>query len=227
MSLIVHGFPHSPFCLAIESALRAFQVPFESKFVPPWDRSEILRLTHGHGYEVPVLEHDDRVIYESSGDSQDVAHYIDGEFGDERLFPNRLQGRHELLIRYLEHEVEDVTFRLFDPHYVDTIDDVANRGMLIRHKERKFGRGCIERWRQEHGSLAETAAHLLCPLDSMLHTDPFLFGTEPVFADFLLSGILGNITFSGFNPLPARMQRLAAFQKRMAEFQYAAAAVVA
>lgn len=220
MSLLIHGFPHSPFCLAPEAALRALEIPFTSRFVPSWDRSDLLRLTNGQYYEVPVVEHDGRLIFESSPDSQEVAHYIDEEFGGHRLFPDRLQGRHELVIRYLEHEVEDVTFRLFDPFYVESIADVANRGMLIRHKERKFGRGCVERWRQERATLADAAERLLEPLDSMLHPDPFLFGQEPVYADFLLGGILGNITYSGFNALPPRLRRLPAFQERMESFRF-------
>jgi len=221
MNLTVLGFPHSPFCIAIEKLLGSLGLSYTSQTIPAWDRSEILRLTDGRAYEVPLLVHEGAAIFESSADSQDIAGYLDRHFADGRLLPDSLRGLHEIVLRYLEHEVEDKTFRLFDPFYIESISDVAVRGMLIRHKERKFGRDCVDRWRRDRGKLMTEAERLLRPLDVMVqHTGAYLFGHEPVYADFLLSGILGNVTFSGFNEIPPVLTALCDFQARLGSFRF-------
>ncbi len=82
MSLILYEMAHSPFCIPISQALTACGIAFERKEIPNWDRSELLRLTDGAYYSVPVLQHDERIIYESSGHSQDIARYVDTTFAD-------------------------------------------------------------------------------------------------------------------------------------------------
>lgn len=219
----VHGFAHSPFCIAIESALTSLGVPFESREVSAADRSAVLRLTAGAYYEVPVLVNGEDVVFESGAESQDVGHYIDQTFGAGRLFPDRLQGVHDLVIRYLESEVEGVAFRAYDPIFVDSIGDVAERGMLIRHKERKFGRGCVDDWRMNRESIVSESARLLQPMEDMLSVNAYLFGGEPVFADFLLGGILGNFLFGGHHELPGSQPRLAGFLPRLRKFRFSVA----
>src|SRR5690606_5109814 len=88
----VHGFAHSPYCIAVESALEALGVSFDRKEVSAADRSSVLRLTGGAYYEVPVLVHGGKVVFESGPESQDVGHYVDDAFGGGRLFPERLRG---------------------------------------------------------------------------------------------------------------------------------------
>ncbi len=220
MNVEVHGFAHSPFCIAIETVLGSLEVPFERREVSVADRSSVLRLTGGTCYEVPVLVHGDKVVFESGADSQDIAGYIDGTFASGRLFPDRLRGIQALVIRYLEHEVEAVTFRAYDPFFVDSVEDVAERGMIVRHKERKFGRGCVERWKKERESILLESADLLRPLEDMVSVNPFLLGSEPVFADFLLGGILGNFLFGGHNGLPSGLPRLEGLVRRLESFRF-------
>ncbi len=215
MQLQVHRLAHSPFCLAIEIALDSLGIDFERREVSAADRSELLRLTGGAYYEVPVLEHGDKVVFESGADSQDVARYIDSTFAMGSLFPERLKGVHDLVIRYLEHEVEGVTFRAYDPFHVDSVEDVAERGMIVRHKERRFGRGCVERWKEEREEILRESAELLRPFEEMLSENGYLFGSQPVYADFLLGGILGNLLFGGHNRLPADLGHLAALPQRL------------
>ncbi|WP_193211363.1 glutathione S-transferase family protein [Luteolibacter marinus] len=219
----VHGFAHSPYCIAVESALEALGVSFDRKEVSAADRSSVLRLTGGAYYEVPVLVHGGKVVFESGPESQDVGHYVDDAFGGGRLFPERLRGVHDLVIRYLENEVEGVTFRIYDPIFVASIQDVAERGMIVRHKERKFGRGCVEDWRKNRESLLRESARLLNPLEDMLSMKSYLFGDTPVFADFLLGGILGNLQFGDHQRLPADLPSLADFLPRLRNFRFSAA----
>lgn len=201
MSVTLFEMAHSPFCIPIAQALTACGVGFERREVPNWDRSELLRLTDGAYYAVPVLEHDGRVIYESRADSQDVAQYVDRTFARGNLFPPRLDGLQAIVIDFLENEVESLTFKLADIHYIPAIPDVAARGMTVRHKERRFGRGCVEQWQRDAEVIRVQADALLARFETTLRHSPFLFGDTPVFSDFLLFGIIGNFTFHGWNEL--------------------------
>src|SRR4051794_17794187 len=101
MSLTIYQMAYSPFFIPITEALRACGVAFETNEVPNWDRSELLRLTDGGYYQVPVLVHDGRVIIESKADSEDIAHYVDQHFAKGRLFPERLDGLQAIVIEFL------------------------------------------------------------------------------------------------------------------------------
>jgi glutathione S-transferase len=161
--LKVYQFAHSPFCIAVIQALRAGGIEPELVHVPNADRSELIRLTNGAYYQVPVLADGERLVYESGPDSQDVAAYIDEHYLGGRLFPAPTRGWQWIVNRYLEHEVEDVTFKVCDAFIIPAIPDVVERTLLIRHKERKFGPGCVERWGRERASLIAEAARLLAP----------------------------------------------------------------
>ena len=213
--------PHSPFCIPVAQILRTCGLPFKERNVPNWDRSEILRLTNGAYYQVPVLIHGDTIVFESGPATQDVARYVDQQFAGGRLFPEALAGLQAIVIDYLEDDVEGVTFRLADPHYLDTISDVAERGMIIRHKERKFGRGCVETWRQNAVSLRAEADRMLERFEITLRYSPFLFGESPVYSDFLLFGIVGNLTYNGWNQLdPEKQRALIRWQEAMRNLRW-------
>lgn len=218
MSLTVYEMPYSPFCIPIVRALEAAAVKFDRVEVPNWDRRAVIEVTKGGYYQVPVLVHDGKVVFESGSDTQDVAHYIDQNFCGGRLFPPQHEGMHEILIHYLENDVESATFRLTDIHYVPSIEDLGNRGMVIRHKERKFGRGCLDAWRRDADKLRDEAEMHLSRFDAILKSRPFLRGEEPIYADFLLYGMVGNYTFNGWNELPKKMAALTAWFDGMSRF---------
>lgn len=215
MSLTIYQMAYSPFCIPITTALRACGVPFETKEIPNWDRTELLRLTDGAYYQVPVLVHDGRVITESSGDSEDIARYVDRHFAKGRLFPERLDGLQQIVIEFLSDDVEFQTFRLLDPYTLDKIGDPVARGLFLRHKERKFGRGCVEQWRRDAAAIRAEADRLLGRFEITLRHSPFLFGEAPVYSDFLLYGILGNLTFGGHHRLNAQQSALTDWSQRM------------
>ena len=217
--LRLHQFPHSPFCLPVALALTALGVDFAPVNVSNGNRAAIIQLTGGAGLRSPVLEHGSRVVFESSADSQDVARYVDATFADGRLFPNRWAGLQGILIPHLERDVEGVTFRLTDIHHIPTITDPIERMMVIRHKERRFGRCCLDQWRAQRETLFAQATELLRPFDQMLAHTPFLLADEPVYSDFLLHGILSNLTWNRGNPFPP-LPRLAEWHTRLGAFRY-------
>lgn len=195
-------------------------MPFEVRNVSNADRREIIEASGGAYYQVPLLVHDGRVVYEPTADSLDIARYVDRTFAGGRLFPADREGWQQITIRYIENDVEGVTFRLVDPSYVQSIADPVERVMTVRHKERKFGRGCVERWTQERESLAAETEALLAPFDATLRHRPFLFGDAPVYADFALYGVLGNLTYRAINSLPASQLFLADWFGRMKAFRF-------
>jgi glutathione S-transferase len=220
MSLLIYQMAHSPFCIPITSALDSLGVAYETREVPNWDRSEIIRLTGGAYYQVPVLIHDGCVVYESGPDSQDVAQYVDRNFAGSRLFPAALAGPQQCVIDFLENDVEARGFKLADIHYVPAMEDVIARTMVVRHKERRFGRGCVEQWQANAASIRAELDTLLARFEATLAQQSFLFGDTPVYADFLLYGVLGNFLFKGWNTLSPAQPALAAFRERIAAFRF-------
>ena len=220
MSVTLYELAHSPFCIPIAQAFTACGVEFSRREIPNWDRSELLRLTDGAYYSVPVLLHDERIIYETRTDSQDVARYVDTTFAHGALFPLALDGLQAIVIDFLENEVESLTFKLADIHYVPGIPDVVARGMTVRHKERKFGRGCIEQWQRDEPAIRAQADALLARFETTLLHSPFLFGDSPVYSDFLLFGIIGNFTYHGWNGLSPEQRALGKWCGVMREFRF-------
>src|SRR5688572_15220081 len=104
MSLTLYEMPHSPFCIPIVRMLDAVGMRFDRVNVPNWDRRAVIERTEGRYYQVPVLEHDGRVIFESGGDTQDVARYVDRTFCGSRLFPAEHEGLQQILIHHLEND---------------------------------------------------------------------------------------------------------------------------
>lgn len=217
----IYQLVHSPFCIPIVAIFKALNVPLKEIEIVNSDRSEIIKLTGGAYYQVPLLVDGKKVVHESTPESQDVARYVDRKYAGGRLFPKQLEGLQSIIIRYLENEVEDVTFKLVDPHYVAAIPDLVERVSVIRFKERKFGRGCEDRWKSEAPQLRAQAEKVLAPLDQALQHSKFLFGAEPVFADYLLLGIVGNFTYRKYNSIPARLKALQAWEKRIRAFRFA------
>ncbi len=218
MSLTIYEFAHSPFCVPITQALRAWKVPFETVDVPNHDRRRVIELTGGAYYQVPVLDHDGRLVFESGTDTQDVAEYIDRTFCGAALFPARWAGWQRLLIPHLEDRVEAVGFRICDAHYIPAMEDVVARTMIVRHKERKFGRGCVDQWRRDEAALRQEATLLLTPFDEMLEHTPFLTGDRPIYSDFLLYGVLANMTWLGRIGFPP-LATLKAWHGRLREWR--------
>ncbi len=221
MKPTVYQFEHSPYCIPVTRALSALGVPHEVRNISNANRREVIEVTGGAYYQVPVLVHGDRVVFESSPNSTDVAHDVDRVFAGGRLFPAECEGLQRILMPYIEDTVESVTFRLSDPPYLRDTVDIVEKTMIRRHKERKFGVGCVEAWERDRERLTAEAAALLEPFDLMLRSRPFLLGEAPVFSDFALFGILGNLTYRGYNQLPPAQKSLAVWHEKMRDFHFA------
>ena len=208
-------FPWSPYCLVQRQILEYSGVRYKTTNLPrTGDRNLIWRLTREQAYSVPVIKDGNRVVFETGEETQDIAKYIDRKLGL-NLFPPELEGLQTILWRYIENEVENMTFRLNDAHYrefVVKVDQVS----YVRHKERKFGRGCLDHWRRNDGELLKKLEDNLVPFEQMLQTGPYLLGSKPRFVDFELYGMLENLRFSGHYQLPQTHINLQKWHRHLA-----------
>ena len=92
--------------------------------------------------------------------------------------------------------------------------------MTIRHKERRFGRGCIEQWTRDAAAIRTELDALLARCEATLRHYPFLLGPAPVYADFALFGVLGNLCHHGWNQLSAEQSALRDFVGRLGAWRY-------
>jgi len=220
MPLTVYQMPHSPYCIPITQALTACGVAFEIVNVNPATREEVIVTSHGRYYQVPLLVDGGRLVMESSGDSLDVARHVDATHAGGRLFPPAAEAANFALTRFIENELEGIGFKLGDPAFTDSIADTPTRVLLIRHKERKFGAGCVEQWRAGHDALARDFDGLLESFECTLALQPFLLGDAPVYADFALFGVLANATWHGPFEIPASRPAILAWKDRLAAFRF-------
>jgi glutathione S-transferase len=203
--------PFSPFAIPIRLMLEAAGAPHAIKNLAAWDRRAVIELTGGAYYAVPVVVDADRspavVVYESRDDQIDVARYVDARYRL-GLFPDEYKGLLEIMVGHIEGQLEDVGFRLNDIYLLPAIPDLVERGMTIRHKERKFGKGCLDQWREQAPQLQARFEELLTPVDEMLGRHRFLLGDRVSYADYALAGVLGDYTYTGDNELPRTLHHL-------------------
>ena len=205
--------PYSPFCIVQRRILEYSGVPFKTTNIPNGDRSLIWKLSRGRYYAVPMIRDGRTIVFETDDDSQVVAKYLDNLLGL-GLFPEEWRGMQSILWRFIENDIEGLTFKLNDVYWQENVP-VAERLGFVRHKERKFGRGCLKKWRAEQKEMVRQLAERLVPFERMLVTRPFLLDARPRFVDFDLYGMLGNFLFSGHYQLPKRHNLLRGWFNRM------------
>jgi len=208
-------FPWSPFCLVQKRILEFGDVPHKVLDIEPSDRSLIWRLTKERYYQVPILRTGRSVLFETDDQSQVLAKYLDCKFGL-GLFPRRLDGLQSILWRYVENEIEGLTFKLNDVYFREFVPK-AGWWAYLRHKERRFGKGCVERWTLARKELVTELSQLLVPFEQMLANQPFLLGERPHFLDFDLWGMLANYLYTGHYRLPGVHARLKRWYQQLSQ----------
>jgi len=205
--------PYSPYCIVQRRILEYSGVRFAVENIPNGDRSLVWKLTKERYYQVPVLVDGKTLVFETEEDSQVIAKYLDQKLGL-GLFPAEWEGVQTLLWRHFEGELESFTFRINDTHWKELVPK-SDHLRFVRHKERKFGRGCLDRWSAEKDMLTQGLVAALAPCEQMLEGRGFLLTDRPLFVDFDLFGMLGNLLYSGHETIPAIYPRLAEWYARM------------
>lgn len=210
-------FPWSPFCIVQRRILEFSGAKFKIINIPNGDRSLVWRLTRQKYYGVPIVKDGQKVIFETGEDTQDVAKYLDTKL-ELGLFPAAREGEQFLLWSYCENEVEAAGFKLNDIYFKKFVSK-ADQLSFIRHKDRKFGRDCIEQWRLDQKPLLRQLEQKLRPFDLMLAHREFLLDDRPLFIDFELFGMIENFLFSGHYALPKSLPNLRAWHHCMKTVQ--------
>jgi glutathione S-transferase len=210
-------FPWSPFCVVQRRILEFSGVRFKLRNIPSTERSLVWKLTRRRYYAVPVIKDGRNVVFETSEDSQVIAKYLDNKLRL-GLFPRDLEGVQSILWRHIEDAIEGATFRLNDIYWQEFVP-AAEHLPWLRHKERKFGRGCVEQWRAQQKEWLQQLESRLVPFEEMVLHQPFLLGSEPRFVDFDLYGMLTNFLYSGHYRLPKAHNCLKAWYQRMGKSQ--------
>ena len=207
-------FPWSPFCIVQSRLLEAAGAKFKVVNLPRHtDRNLVWKLTKEQYHAVPIIKDGAKVIFESGDDTQDIARYLDAKL-ELNLFPERYEGQQYLLCRHFEHEVEAVGFKLNDIYFREFVPK-AEQVYFVRHKERKFGRGCIDQWQANQKTLLRQLEQTLLPAEQMLAHSDFLLTHCPLFADFNLFGMVENFLYSGHYRLPKSLPHLRRWHEAM------------
>ena len=210
-------FPWSPFCIVQRRILEYAGAKFKIVNIPNTERSLVWKLSKGRYYGVPIIKDGKSVVFETEENSQVIAKYLDDKF-QLGLFPRELEGVQSILWRYIESEVEGGAFKLNDVYWQELVPK-SEWWAFVRHKERKFGRGCLDLWRYEQKTLLESLARSLLPFEEMLLGHSFLIHEQPRFVDFDLYGMLGNFLYSGHYALPTAHSRLKDWYGRMSRIK--------
>ena len=112
-----------------------------------------------------------------------------------------------ILWRFIEDNIEDPCFKLNDVYWEELVPK-AERLAFLRHKERKFGRGCLEQWKKQQPQLLKQLTEVLVPFECMLAERPYLLQDRPHFIDFdPLGHVTGRIALHRSLPIAGRSQR--------------------
>jgi glutathione S-transferase len=206
-------FPWSPFCIVQRRILEFSEARFEILNIPNGDRALVWKLTKGRYYHVPIIRDGRNVVFEINECSQVIAKYLDQKLRL-GLFPADLEGVQSILWTHIESHIEDVAFRLTDIHWRELVPK-ADHLRFLRHKERKFGRGCLDQWRTLEPDLLAQLTDRLLAFEEMLSYQPFLLDARPRFVDFDLYGMLGNFLYTGHYRLPRSRPMIQKWYRRM------------
>jgi glutathione S-transferase len=215
--LRLYQYPLSPYCIPIELILRHSGIPYDIVDLHYGDPTPVIELTKGAYYQVPVVEDlfNHRVVYDQSPAGDDVARFIAEQAPLMNLFPEKLSGLQRILVTYIENECEPVGFKVNDVYRDKWLKGDVERALHRRHKERKFGVGCLEEWERDVEALTEKFFDLIQPFEQILGLHPFLTGDRPVYADYALCGVIGNFIYSGVPHFPAHYLMLEAWYTKM------------
>jgi len=215
--LRLYQYTYSPYCIPIELALSHSGIPYELVNLHTGDPAPVIQLTKGDYYQVPVLEDlfNHTVVYDKSPAGDDVARYIAELAPLMNLFPAEVEGLQRILLSYIENDCEALSFKVCDAYRDKWLKNDLERGLHRRHKERKFGPGCLDEWTRDVDRLIEGFYRLIQPFELILSRHPFLTGERPVFADYALCGVIGNFLFPKMTSLPSNCLMLEAWYTRM------------
>ncbi|HUK65931.1 MAG TPA: glutathione S-transferase family protein [Anaeromyxobacteraceae bacterium] len=203
-------FSYSPFAAKVRRCLELKGLAYEAVEVPYLDRRELVASTGGYAH-VPVLVDAGEVVT----DSARITAYLD------RRYPPSLRSDPEsvLVEQWADNLLEDAAFKVACPGLEDRMaawngrEDA--RAIFRLMKERRYGLGCIERWRREAEGRCEELVAMLGPVVALVAERPFLLGGAPTLADASVYGQLFMIEAAAPGFIPARLPALRDWWERV------------
>jgi len=197
----LYQFYYSPFAAKVRKCLDLKGLACEMVEVPMLDRRALVAVTGG-SIIVPVLEDGDQVI----NDSPRITAYLERYAPTLRPVPTAV-----IIESWSDNIVEEIAFRIAAPGIDERIaahngGRADARAMFRLIKERKYGVGCLEAWRDQRDESIARLKTLLAPVEEALRTNAFILGDSPTLADAAVYGQLFMIEWAihGFvSGLPA------------------------
>jgi glutathione S-transferase len=211
MAAKLYQFLGSPFCAKARKLLAFKGVEFEVIEVDYLERKELLIASGQLTVPAVTLDNGETIV-----DSARIALRLEELYPEPTIFPAGWRGMHVALADYIDNHLEESVYP------VALADELAyyskqgaDRGALWRFiRERKFGRGFVDRTIADHKANWERFRSALAPFEEQLGNAPFLVGRIGL-ADFALYGQLFYLAFTGELKIPADMKNLRAFFGRV------------
>lgn len=182
MSLTLYQFTYSPFAAKVRVCLGLKQLACELINVPYLQRAELVKVSGG--IHVPVLVDGANVI----SDSARIVDHLE-ERGGIGLRVNPLS---VALEQWADEYFQEIAFRLACPGLEDVLG--AQQGdearlMFRLVKERRYGAGCVAKWREEDALHSKKTREALQPIVNAVKLHRYVFGV-PSAADAAVVGQL-------------------------------------
>ncbi|MEL6319341.1 MAG: glutathione S-transferase [Cyanobacteria bacterium J06626_14] len=192
----LYRFPYSCYALKVQYLLDKLNLEYETIDVPYTDRTELVEVTGGR-VVVPAIAVGDRVIVES----RNICEYLLD------LTPNELvpEGQEAVIWAYgdwCDSTVEDVLFRIATPGIAEKFSTVFEKALFAYVKERRFGAGCVELWRNTQPQLITKAKDLLQKTIQSIAINGYVVGKSITYADITLLGHLAMVEYANPELIP-------------------------
>jgi len=207
----LYRFRYSSFARKVQMLLDLLPLEYDLVEASYSDRSELARVTGGYIY-VPVLVGDDGSV---TVESRRICEQLLAGAAGQKLVPAPFEGPIWAYADFCDGSLEDVLFRIAAPAIRDTWEDPGTRALFNLIKERKFGAGCVDAWRNDQAALLARGRHLLAPTLTTLEQQAFLFGARPTLADAALYGNLAMLDEADPALLRSLSPGLAAYKLRL------------
>ena len=211
MAAKLYQFLGSPFCAKVRKLLAFKGVEFEVIEVDYLERKELLVASGQITVPAVTLDNGETIV-----DSARIATRLEELYSEPTIFPAGWRGMHVVLADFIDNHLEESVYP------VALADELAyyskqgpDRGALWRFiRERKFGRGFVDRTIADHKASWDRFRSALTPFEEQLGNAPFLTGRIGL-ADFALYGQLYYLAFTGELKIPSDMKNLRAFFGRV------------
>ena len=211
MAAKLYQFLGSPFCAKVRKLLAFKGVEFEVVEVDYLERKELLLASGQLTVPAVTLDNTETIV-----DSARIALRLEELYPEPTIFPAGWRGIHVALAEYIDNRLEESVFPVaLADEFAYYSKQGADRGALWRFiRERKFGKGFVDRTIADHSANWERFRSALAPFEEQLGNAPFLTGRIGL-ADFALYGQLYYLAFTGELKIPAEMKNLRAFFGRV------------